>query len=159
MIENAWHITKKSNLKSIAREGLLPTCGERTDSHTDEPGVYFTLSRNSVLMWKDKLYPDENFDRLSILQLSIKQEMLKHNIWHKGSNVLNCRLREGALPADKLSLLKLFENRTNNQITFDEFISFYGQHASLRDEWLEREGLLLRATPIVDEFSSLVIQK
>ena len=61
--EKGYHITPKSNLYSIQKNGLLPRIGRRSYSVNEyENAVSFTPSLSSIAIWKERFFGDASFD-------------------------------------------------------------------------------------------------
>ncbi|MDD3397668.1 MAG: hypothetical protein PHR96_03935 [Clostridia bacterium] len=63
-----YHITKKSNLYSISKMGLVPKLGRRSASVQDKSAlISFTPSLKTIPIWKERLFKNESYDDLVVL--------------------------------------------------------------------------------------------
>lgn len=70
--KKAYHITEKSNLYTIQKNGLEPRIGRRSNSvDEDYKLVYFTDDLYSIFTWKNRLYNTQSFNDLVILSFDI----------------------------------------------------------------------------------------
>lgn len=71
-IEMAYHVTPTDNVRSILRDGLIPTVGERSSVLSEKPCVFLFPSRDhaedAVANWLGDLFED---GELSLLQVDI----------------------------------------------------------------------------------------
>lgn len=73
MIKKGYHITPKSNLYSIQKNGLLPRIGRRSYSVGEyETAISFTDKLNSIVIWKERFFGDASFDDFAILTFDLE---------------------------------------------------------------------------------------
>lgn len=71
--KTAYHITKKSNLGNIQKDGLEPRIGRRSNSVDEYTKLLcFTTSLNAIPTWKDRLYENTSFDDLVVLAFDLE---------------------------------------------------------------------------------------
>lgn len=70
--KKGYHITQKSNLYSIQKNGLLPRVGRRSYSVDEsEKAVSFTDNLSSIVIWKERFFGDAPFDDFAILTFDL----------------------------------------------------------------------------------------
>ena len=66
--KKGYHITPKSNLYSIQKNGLLPRVGRRSYSVDEsDKAVSFTDNLSAILIWKERFFGDTPIDDFAIL--------------------------------------------------------------------------------------------
>lgn len=72
-MKKGYHITPKSNLYSIQKNGLLPRVGRRSYSVDEsEKAVSFTDKLSSTVIWKERFFRDASFDDFAILTFDLE---------------------------------------------------------------------------------------
>lgn len=111
--KRAYHITKKSNLYSIQKNGLQPRIGRRSNSVDEyEKSLYFTDNLYSIFTWKKRLYGNEPFENYAILTFDIDDTQYTRRYDSAG----DCFIKKTILPEN----IKLFQiNEKNMQQNTD----------------------------------------
>ena len=105
-----YHITNKSNMKSIREKGLIPSLGDRSLKVGDNiKAIFFFDNIYNLDEWCDALYKDCNKDELEVLRFNLKRRK-----WyiHDGEDFYI----KSKVDATKLEFLKAYD-KNNNQIS------------------------------------------
>lgn len=109
-LKKGYHITKKSKLYSIQKNGLQPSIGRRSFSVNENMDLlYFSPKLSSMLTWKEQLYKDQPFDELAILTFDLDGLQYESRYDSSGDFFL-----ETAVSPDKIRLLQIIKKGTPN---------------------------------------------
>ena len=101
----AYHITNTEAMKSICREGLKPSVGERSKLSGDNiSGIFFFNNLYFVNDWIEKLYKDKNICELELLRFNLKE--LNWIIRNPNEFYLNCNIMD-----DKIEYLRIYNKK------------------------------------------------
>lgn len=110
--KRAYHITKKSNLYSIQKNGLQPRIGRRSNSVDEyEKLLCFTDDFYSIFTWKDRLYKDEPFENFAILTFDLENTEYIRRYDSAG----DCFIKE-AIPSENIDVIQ-FKRREMSKST------------------------------------------
>lgn len=114
--KTAYHITKKSNLWNIQKEGLEPKIGRRSNSVDEYKKLLcFTTSLRAIAIWKDRLYKNSSFDDLAVLSFDL--EGIEYIQRYDSAGDF---FTESKIPPDKVRLVQLVEkSNTQNKVSLE----------------------------------------
>ena len=90
-----YHITEKKNMESIITNGLIPMCGERSQSVGDENvAICFAQGLHQINEWIDILNYDKDIWSLELLRFNLNRRK-----WYISScDYSDCYLKESVDP-------------------------------------------------------------
>ena len=106
--KKGYHITKKSNLYNIQKNGLQPRIGRRSNTVREHEEILcFSPRLESMPIWKGRLYKNQSFDELAILILDLDGiQYLKNILQDISSNGNNSHYEISEKPITELFLEK-----------------------------------------------------
>lgn len=103
-----YHITKKDNIDSILKFGLIPSLGERSILAKDQfKAVFFFDNLYNIENWMNFLYKNKDKDSLEVLRFNIKK--LKWFI-HNGGEEFYIKQK---VPIENIDYLELYNNNSD----------------------------------------------
>ena len=111
-LKRGYHITKKSKLYYIQKNGLKPKIGLRSSSiYEFKKRVYFTPQLDSIPIWSKKLYPEENLDDLAILAFDL--DSVKHENREDSNGDF---FTESVISPENIMLIQFFKKNNPREI-------------------------------------------
>lgn len=154
-IKKGYHITQKSNLPNIQKNGLQPKIGRRSNSVNEYTKILsFTPWLHSIPVWKKRLYENIPFDDLVILAFDLDGIEFIERYDSAGDY-----FTKSTIPPKNLNLIEIIKkDETYDNISYENLENIFSTDNNSNYEISEKPIIeLFLEAPIIDSVKKIEI--